>query len=775
MKWLVSFSVQAFAFAAICVAVGCANDAPFLTPSNTFGALEEGRGAPIQTPTSAAPNGSARAGPDADTLSECHEGQVLAPQERCTYPGTSDDFWVDESGVGHFLFFSASVVINAQNASINNQPYEFSAKRQDDGNWIIETIGSPSDTVRVSDLFVAGGATATPAPAFVQVPLISNTPTPAPTTPATFPSPAPSSTPLVSPASTSTPEQVPSPTPSSTATPTDRTETIGASPSRTATPESLVTAKVDFPTAVSIPPSMSDPSPEKEELEKVKAHGTDQVVNVNDSVVVDVSHAFSEIVDDGFRRLRAIVANSDVGHASVDSYTGLLTLTGVKPGLTWVALQACNDRGCSRLGDTTLRLKVLPLPNRPPQAVDSIAEQKVRMGESISVHLSAAFWDLDGDPIVDYKLQFAGEELATGTVDSVRGIVGLQGLQVGTTAVSVIACDDEGCGPEEFSLKFDLEVLPPQNQPPAIIGAISDRAVHLGETISLDLSALFDDPEGDPIRDYGFSQTDKSVIVSKVEPYAGTVTLKGAEVGTSVITVDARDTESGSSSAGLTFEVTVAEPPRNPPRVVGAISDRTVRLGKSVEVSVKEAFEAPERYRIIRYDYLLREPEISTESAITRGGILTLEGSEEGKSWVSVRACSYVGCSDFSDLSFVLVVTDPDREPNGSPEVVGALLDRTLTVGETVALDVSTAFSDPDDDPIVDYKYELSNPQYAIGSSITDTGVLRLHGSHVGITTVYIKACDEKEGCSDPEDMHFKLTVVAPLAKNQRDSGNAQS
>ena len=282
----------------------------------------------------------------------------------------------------------------------------------------------------------------------------------------------------------------------------------------------------------------------------------------------------------------------------------------------------------------------------------------------------------------------------------------------------------------------------------------------------MDISSLFADPDGDLIQEYEFSQTNRSVAVGSIDSTTGIMTFRGAKEGTTFIAVNASDGNLASMGTDATFQVTVTEPPRNPPQVVGALSDQTLELGDSLDVSVSDSFRAPNPYRIIRYDFLLRDPEVGDESEISRDGTLTLYGSEEGKSWVSVRACSYLGCSNFADLSFVLIVTDSDKEPNRSPEVVGAVPDRVLSVGESITLDVSAAFDDPDDEQIIDYKYTLSNPYMAIGSSITDTGILTLRGANIGTTTVSVRACDDDDECSDPDDMEFTLTVEVALSRN---------
>ena len=72
---------------------------------------------------------------------ECTVGLVLSVGERCTYPGTTDDFWVDDSGSGHFIFFTAGTGIDARNTTINDVTYYFAASKQGDGTWIIEAAG----------------------------------------------------------------------------------------------------------------------------------------------------------------------------------------------------------------------------------------------------------------------------------------------------------------------------------------------------------------------------------------------------------------------------------------------------------------------------------------------------------------------------------------------------------------------------------------------------------------------------------------------------------
>ena len=700
-----------------------------------------------------------------ESSSECQVGQVLMPGDRCDYPATSDEFWVDETGVGHFLFFTASFEINARNATINNQAYDFAARRQEDGTWKVELSGTPSESVRVSDLIaVVGNApTATHVPVQQQIVVVPS-PAPVPQGPAGSPTPSPVPVPDEI-QQASVPESTPVPEPTQSHPSIAETTIPQMTPTSVASTPSVSTVPSSTPVAVSTPQLI--PTDER----KLAVGGGDVSVAVGKSIVLDASQAFDNFQDDGTVRYSAIFSNSVVARGEMDRYTGELNIRGFKEGSSWVALRTCQRLICSRLGDVTVHVQVVPPPNRPPQAVWDIEDMEVRVGEEIASAVASHFWDFEGDRITGYRVHFDEEYLATALVDVPSGSIRFHGSRVGSTSVSVVACDTNGCSGSQSALRFTLDVLPPPNQPPIATGSISDQRLHVGDTLVLDVSSLFRDPEGDPIQEYGFSQTNRNIATGVIESETGQLIFKGARKGTTIVAVDASDGPLASIRPDLTFKLTVTEPPRNPPSVVGTVPDQTVNLGRSLQLSVANAFEAPDPYRIIRYDVLLKDSEVSTDRKITRGGVLTLKGTEEGKSWVSVRACSYVGCSNFSELSFVLIVTDPDEELNSSPEAIGALQDRIMVVGESITLDVSGAFSDPDDDPIVDYRYRLSRPRTAVGSSITDTGILRLRAARVGTTTVSVSACDDAHECSDPDDMYFTLTVESALSRLNSEIG----
>ena len=70
----------------------------------------------------------------------CEAGDILAPGESCTYPGTDAEFTVHNNGNGQFLFFSSGNSLNIRNTVINGQSYTLVANKLASGSWEIEEI-----------------------------------------------------------------------------------------------------------------------------------------------------------------------------------------------------------------------------------------------------------------------------------------------------------------------------------------------------------------------------------------------------------------------------------------------------------------------------------------------------------------------------------------------------------------------------------------------------------------------------------------------------------
>ena len=71
----------------------------------------------------------------------CTVNLVVSAGESCTYPGRSDEFSVDSSGMASFLSFSSGSSIEIRNTTVNGVEYTLVASKQSDGTWKIEEVG----------------------------------------------------------------------------------------------------------------------------------------------------------------------------------------------------------------------------------------------------------------------------------------------------------------------------------------------------------------------------------------------------------------------------------------------------------------------------------------------------------------------------------------------------------------------------------------------------------------------------------------------------------
>ena len=71
---------------------------------------------------------------------DCYAGLLVGIGESCTYPGTTDEFSVNERGRGSFLGRLAGIRIRFDNETINGRVYDFLATHQGDGVWRIDRV-----------------------------------------------------------------------------------------------------------------------------------------------------------------------------------------------------------------------------------------------------------------------------------------------------------------------------------------------------------------------------------------------------------------------------------------------------------------------------------------------------------------------------------------------------------------------------------------------------------------------------------------------------------
>ena len=350
-------------------------------------------------------------------------------------------------------------------------------------------------------------------------------------------------------------------------------------------------------------------------------------------------------------------------------------------------------------------------PNREPQAVGTIAERTVAIGETVSVDVSAYFSDPDGDTL-SYEASSSNAGVAGVSVSG--GAVTVAALAKGIVVVTVTARDPDGLIAQQ---RFQVMV---PNRAPAVIGAVPAQAVFVGETATVDVSPYFSDADGDAL---SYAATSSNAGVAAASVAGSSVLVSGLASGSAAIVVTATDPQ-GLATAQR-FDVTV---PNRRPEVVDAIPAQTVFIGETVTVDVSAYFRDADGDAL---SYAAASSNAGVAAASAAGSSVLVSGLARGSATVVVLATDPQGLG--AEQRFEVTV------PNRAPEPLGEIPARTALVGETVTIDVSAYFRDPDGDPL-SYAAASSNARVvAASATASSVAVVPLAA---GVATVTVTATD---------------------------------
>lgn len=183
-----------------------------------------------------------------------------------------------------------------------------------------------------------------------------------------------------------------------------------------------------------------------------------------------------------------------------------------------------------------------------------------------------------------------------------------------------------------------------------------------------------------------------------------------------------------------------------PPAAVGILPDRDLMQHDRLDLDLSAAFVDPDGDPL-RYAVSSSTPGVATVFA--SGPRLTLAAVGIGAATIRVTAVDPGGLS--ATQSFAVVVGPGGNLP---PAAVGTLPDRTLRVGATLDLDLSAAFADPDQDPLV----------YAASSSAPNLVAVRTAGPRVTLTAAAPGTARIRVSATDPggRSAAQSFTVTVP-------------
>ena len=436
--------------------------------------------------------------------------------------------------------------------------------------------------------------------------------------------------------------------------------------------------------------------------------------------MVNVASYFTDPDGDA---LTFTAASSNAATASVSVSGSVVTVTAAARGVVTVTVTARDPGGLSAQATFTVTV-----PNRAPAAVDTIPGQSVFVGDTASVDVAANFDDPDGDALT-YSVESSD---TTAVAASVAGsVVSLTAITQGMSTVTVTARDPDGLTAEQ-----DIAVTVP-NRAPTLLDTIPSQTLFAEETTELGMASYFADPDGDELT-YAAASANTGVV--SAETASGTVTIAGVAPGTTRVTVTASD-PLGISIQQM-FAVTV---PNREPVAVDTIPGQSVEVGQTVTVDVSPFFDDPDGETL---SYTVANSNTEVVTATVDVASVTLAGMAAGTAAITVTATDPGQLSARQQLSVTV---------DAPPEVVSAIPDPTMTVGDERRWRGADHFRDPNGDTLT-YRAESSNA--AVVQAVVAEGQFGIVALSVGSAVVTVTASDPG-GLS--ADLGFRVTVLAEV------------
>ena len=411
-----------------------------------------------------------------------------------------------------------------------------------------------------------------------------------------------------------------------------------------------------------------------------------QTVHVGETVTVSLSQYFND-PDGDVLTYTAQTANANVATVSISGSSALVT--GVSQGNTTATVTASDPGGL-----TAQQSFVVDVPNRAPEAVGTIPDQELFAGDTVRIDVSRYFSDPDGDALT-HTAESANGDVATISISGSSAVV--TGVSRGNTTVTVTASDPNGLAAQQ---SFVVDV---PNGAPEAVGAIPDQELFAGNTVRIDVSRYFSDPDGDALTHTAESANGD---VATISISGSSAVVTGVSRGNTTVTVTASDPDGLTAQQVFTVNV-----PNRAPEAVGTIPDQELFAGDTIRIDVSRYFNDPDGDALT---YAAESEDGGVATISISGSSAVVTGVSRGNTTATVTASDPGGLT--AQQSFVVDV------PNGAPEAVGAIPDQELFAGDTVRIDVSRYFNDPDGDALA-HDVATANESVAIatlaGSTIT--------------------------------------------------------
>ncbi len=370
-----------------------------------------------------------------------------------------------------------------------------------------------------------------------------------------------------------------------------------------------------------------------------------------------------------------------------------------------------------------------------PAMCGAIPEQTLVVGETATV--SACFEDANGD-LLSYSASSSDPGVATVAIAGNR--VTVTAASPGTGTVTITATDATG-----LTGQLTFRVMVP-NRAPVAVGEIESRDLPAGESGSVNVSAYFNEPDGQPLA-YAMSVSDESVLA--ISTAGAVVTFEAHAKGSASVTATATDPDG--LSAAQSFVVTV---PNRAPGAVGTIEPQIVEVDATSMTDVSGYFTDPDGDELV---YTAASSDAGVAEVAMSGGDLTVTAIAKGEATVAVTATDTEGLA--ATQAFVVTV------PNRAPLATGSIEGQTIEVDESTVLELVGYFEDPDGDALV---HGATTSDSGVAGVGVDGSVVTVTAVAKGTATVTVTATDT-DGLAATQVFQVTVPNRPPLATGSID------
>ena len=267
------------------------------------------------------------------------------------------------------------------------------------------------------------------------------------------------------------------------------------------------------------------------------------------------------------------------------------------------------------------------------------------------------------------------------------------------------------------------------NRAPVASAKIPDATVAVGDSVTLDLTPYFSDPDGDTLV---FKAVSSDASVAAVSVSGSTITTRGVAKGAATVTVTATDPEG--LSASQDFEVTV---PNRQPKVADTIPGQQLFRGDSAMIGVGPYFSDPDDDPLT-FDATSSDASVAIVSV--SGNTVTVLAVASGGTTATVTAADPEGLAVSQEFEIMV--------PNRSPVVSDSIGDQELFRGDSARLGLMVYFADPDDDSL----------GFVVVSSDSAVAILSVSGATVTIQAMRQGTAIATVTASDPGGLTVSQT-----------------